>query len=173
MGPCSHQWSMCNVRHGYLVEEGCFKCGARSSFFSAESVPPIEEYQDGRHFWKYLGSSQTVKFDLKCRVCGKIVSLNDMNGLMFSECTDQDCQVGVLVSQQGPNSLVYVAVCPDTSHSKGKCVSNEGIEALNQYFNANLGHLGRKVIVVPCKMCNSIDKCRGTTIVDVGLTDIQ
>jgi hypothetical protein len=29
------------------------------------------------------------------------------------------------------------------------------------------------VIVVPCKMCNSVDKCRGTVIVDVGLTDIE
>ena len=52
-------------------------------------------------------------------------------------------------------------------------MSSEGIEALTQYFNQDLEALGRKVIVVPCKLCNSIDSCRGTVIADVGLTDIQ
>ena len=167
MGSCNHEWSICNVRHGYFVEEGCFECGARLSFFSAEPVPPIDKYREGRHYWAYLGSFQTVKFDLKCRACGRIVDLNDVNGLMLSECTDRDCQVGALVRQQGPDSLVYVALCPNTSHPTGKCVSSEGIEALNQYFNARLAPVGRKVTIVPCKLCNSIDKCRGTSIVDV------
>lgn len=173
MGSCNHQWSIRNARHGYCVEEGCFECGARLSFFSTEPRPPKEEYQEGRHFWAYRGSFQTVKFDLQCRTCGRTVDLNDVNGLMLSECTDSDCQVGALVRQHGPDSLVYVAVCPDTSHPTGKCVSSEGVEALNQYFNARLAPIGRKVTVVPCKLCNSIDKCRGTSIVDVGLTDIQ
>ncbi|MGB9406276.1 MAG: hypothetical protein WCA89_02005 [Terracidiphilus sp.] len=113
-----------------------------------------------------------MKFDLECRACGRIVDLSDVNGLMLSECTDLDCQVGVLVRQQGPDSMVYVAVCPNTSHSTGKCVSSEGIEALNQYFNARLAPVGKRVTIVPCKLCNSIDKCRGTSVVDAGLTDI-
>ena len=171
MDPCTHEWSMCNVRHGYLVEESCFECGGRHSFFSAEPVPPIEEYREGRHFWAYRDSFQSVKFDLKCRACGRIVNLNDVNGLMLSECTDHDCQVGALV-RQSPDSLIYVAVCPNTTHSAGKCVSSEGIEALNQYFQARLAPVGRKVAVVPCNLCNSFDKCRGTSIADVGLTDI-
>ena len=173
MDPCTtHDWSICNVRHGYLVEESCFECGGRLSFFSAEPVPPIEEYREGHHFWAYDASFQTVKFDLKCRACGRIVNLNDVNGLMLSECTDSDCQVGALVRHQGPDSLVYVAVCPNTTHSTGKCVSSEGIDALNQFFMAKLAPLRRKVTVVPCKLCNRIDKCRGTSIADFGLTDI-
>jgi hypothetical protein len=173
MDPCSHEWAICNVRHGYLVEESCFECGGRLSFFSAEPVPPIDEYREGHHYWAYLASFQTVKFDLKCQACGRIVNLNDVNGLMLSECTDPGCQVGALVGQQSPGSLVYVAICPNTTHSAGRCVSGEGIEALNQYFGAKLAPTGRKVTVVPCKLCNSIDKCRGTSIADVGLTDIQ
>lgn len=172
MEPCAHEWSMCNVRHGYLVVETCFECGGRLSFFSDEPVPPIDEYREGRHFWTYMGDFQTVKFDLACRACGRTVNLNDVNGVMLSECTDPDCQVGALVRRQDPGSLVYVAICPNTTHSAGKCVSSEGIEALNQYFRAKLAPAGRKVTIVPCKFCSSIDRCRGTSIADVGLTDI-
>ncbi len=173
MSDCRHEWAMCNLRSGYLVVEGCWECGGRSSFFSAEPVPPIDEYREGRHFWMYRGSFQTVKFDLKCHACGTIVNLDDVNGLMLSDCTDHDCQVGALVNQQGADTLVYVALCADSTHAQGKCVSSAGIEALSQYFNKNIEALGRKVLVVPCKLCNSIDKCRGTVIADVGLTDIQ
>ena len=114
-----------------------------------------------------------MKFDLECRACGARVSLDDVMGLMLSECTDPGCQVGALVNQQGPGSLVYVALCANSTHTTGECVSSGGIEALNQYFNRAIEHLGRRVIVVPCEMCNSVDKCRGTVIYDVGLTDIE
>ena len=173
MNVCAHEWRMCHVRHGYLVVEGCFECGGRLSFFSDEPVPPVDEYRQGKHFWNYLGSFQTTKFDLTCRHCGRTVGLDDVNGIMLSDCHDADCEVGSLVSRQGPDSLVYVALCPDSTHASGHCVSPEGIEALSQYFNQNLAALGRKVVVAPCKMCNSIDRCRGTFIGDVGLTDIQ
>ena len=173
MSACRHEWFMCNLRHGYLVVEGCWECGARSSFFSAEPVPPIDEYHEGRHFWIYMGSFQTVKFDLECRICGVRVNLDDVNGLMLSDCTDPNCRVGALATDKGSIVLVYVALCADSTHASGKCVSVEGIDALNQYFNPQIEDLGRRVVVVPCRMCNSIDRCPGTVIVDVGLTDIQ
>ena len=172
MSEGAHRWFMTNIRDGYLVVEGCPECGARSSFFSTEHVPPIDEYHDGRHFWIYLGSSQATKFDLKCGDCGKTIDLRDMNGLMLSACRDPGCEVGGLVRQQGPGSWVYVALCADSTHTGGKCVSDEGIEALNQYFNQDLGAMDRRVVVVPCRMCDSIDRCRGTVIADVGLTDL-
>jgi len=173
MSACKHDWFMCNFQHGYLVVEGCWECGGRSSFFSVEPVPPIDEYREGRHFWHYMGSFQSVQFDLGCNSCGLIVNLDDVNGLMLSECHDSDCEVGNLVTAQGLDTLVYVALCSDSTHGSGRCVSDEGIEALNQYFNQGLEALGRRIIVVPCRMCNSIDRCRGTIIADVGLTDIE
>jgi hypothetical protein len=173
MSACKHEWSMCNVRHGYLVVEGCWECGGRTSFFSTEPTPPIDEYREGRHSWTYMGSFQSVKFDLECQACGMVASLNDMNGLMLSECTDHDCEVGALVGRQSSYSMVYVALCEDSTHASGECVSSGGIAALNEYFNRNMEGLGRKVVVVPCKLCSSVDTCRGTIIVDVGLTDIE
>jgi len=172
MSACTHQWFMTNIRSGYLVVEGCFECGARSSFFSSEAVAPIDEYREGKHFWIYMGSFQAVKFDLKCSLCGMIVDLDDMNGLMLSTCEDFDCEVGRIVRQQGKGTWVYVALCADSTHAQGKCVSEEGIQALNQYFNQNIKAPDKKIIVVPCRLCNSIDKCRGIVIADVGLTDM-
>jgi hypothetical protein len=173
MSGCKHEWFMCNLRNGYLVVEGCWECGARSSFFSAEPVPPIDEYREGHHFWSYMGSFQTVKFDLECRLCRLRVCLDDVNGLMMSECTNPECRVGALAMEPGAGALVYVALCADSTHSSGKCVSPDGIAALNEYFNPHLEDLGRRVVVVPCRMCSSVDRCPGTMIVDIGLTDIQ
>jgi hypothetical protein len=171
MSQGTHKWSMTNIRAGYLVVEGCGHCGARSSFFSTEPVPPIDDYREGFHFWSYLGSFQAVKFDLRCAECGQTVDLSDVNALMLSTCTDPDCAVGGLVRERGGEPRVYVAMCADNTHAAGQCVSEEGIRALNQYFNQGVDP-DRQVTVVPCRMCNSIDKCRGVMIADTGLTEL-
>ncbi len=171
MNPCVHQWTMTDIRHGYMVVEGCFECGARSTYFSTEAVAPIEEYQEGKHFWNHLGSSQAVKFDLSCRLCGLAVRLDDMMGLMLSTCQEANCSVADLARQGGPNSWTYVAFCADSRHASGRCVRPEGIRALNEYFNQNLKTSNKSIVVVPCELCCSIDKCQGIVIADVGLTD--
>jgi len=171
MNPCDHDWIMINVRHGYLVVEGCFECGARSSYFSTEAVAPVEEYQEGKHFWIHMGSSQAVKFDLACTACGKTVALDEMMGLMLSTCTDPACAVADLARQGSPSTWVYVALCGDSTHASGRCVGREGIQALNEYFNRKLVNTSKSIVVVPCELCCGIDKCQGIIIADTGLTD--
>ena len=172
MTTCSHDWSMVNIRNGFLVVEGCAKCRARSSFFSPELRPPIEDYHEGEHFWTYLGSSQAVKFDLVCDECGELVDLNDMMGLMLSTCRDSDCEVGRIVAEAGKGTWVYVALCSDSTHASGKCVSDKGVKALAEYFNGQLKAPGKKIVVVPCSKCKSIDTCEGIVIADTGLIDM-
>lgn len=172
MSTCKHKWSMVNIRNGYLVVEGCHECKARSSFFSTEPVPPVDDYQDGEHFWTYLGSSQAVKFDLACDNCGEVVNLDDMMGLMLSTCQDPECEVARIAAQEGKGTWVYVALCADSTHASGKCVSDAGIKALTEYFNGNIKDHRKKFIVVPCIKCKSIDTCQGIVIADTGLTDI-
>ena len=167
-----HNWFMADIRAGYLVVEGCPECGARSSFFSTEPAPPVDEYHEAGHFWIHMGSFQAVKFNLECSDCGTTVELQDMNALMLSTCEDPDCAVGEIRKQRGPGAWVYVALCADSTHASGTCVSSGGIEALNQYFNQSIEDPKRGVIVVPCRLCNSIDTCRGIVIADVGLTDL-
>jgi len=172
MSTCNHQWSMVNIRSGYLVVEGCHRCKARSSFFSTEPVPPVDDYQDGEHFWTYLGSSQAVKFDLACNDCGELVSLDDMMGLMLSTCRDPSCEVARIAEREGKGTWVYVALCADSTHASGKCVSERGIKALTEYFNGNIKDPDKRIIVVPCIKCESIDTCQGVVIADTGLTEI-
>ena len=168
----THHWFMADIRAGYLVVEGCPECGARSSFFSTESAPPVDEYHEGEHFWIHMGSFQAVTFNLECSDCRTKVELQDMTALMLSTCEDPDCAVGRLRQQRGPGAWVYVALCVDSTHPSGRCVSSAGIEALNQYFNQSIEEPEREVVVVPCRLCNSIDKCRGIVIADGGLTDM-
>jgi hypothetical protein len=172
MSNCKHKWEMADIRYGYLVVEGCPKCGGRSSFFSEEFVPPVDEYREGDHFWIYLGSSQAVKFNLKCTKCKRLVNLDDMMGLMMSTCNDPQCKVAQIGIKEGKGTMVYVALCADNSHTLGKCVSAKGIKALNEYFNQNLKASGKKIVIVPCDKCCNIDKCEGIIIADKGLTDM-
>lgn len=171
MTTCTHRWSMTDIRSGYLVMEGCYHCGARSSFFSTEPVAPIDEYREGPHFWEYLGSYQAVHFNLVCSECGEKVDLRDMMGLMLSTCSDPECAVGRLSHELGKKTSIYVAICADTSHTSGRCVSDAGVAALEQYFNQQLRSGRRKIKVVPCMMCDRIDRCQGIIIADTGLTD--
>ncbi len=172
MSTCSHKWSMVNVQNGYLVVEGCRQCKARASFFSAEAAPPVDDYQDGEHYWTYLGSSQAVKFDLACDACGQVVDLKTMMGLMLSTCNEPDCEVAQIAAEGGRGTWVYVAFCADSTHASGRCVSDEGIAALSEYFNANINDPDKKIVVVPCRKCKNIDTCDGIVIADTGLVDI-
>jgi len=169
MNGCFHHWVMTDVRSGYLVVEGCYHCGARTSFFSDEPGIPVDEYREGPHFWEYLSSAQAVSFDLRCTECGRVVDLSDMAGLKLSTCDDPECEVGRLNRELGGAGSVYVALCTDSRHEGGRCVSDEGIAALSEYFNQ--GRRRRRIVVVPCKACNDIDLCRGVVIADIGLTE--
>jgi hypothetical protein len=162
---------MVDVRSGYLVVEGCYHCGARTSFFSDEVGVPVDEYREGPHFWEYLSSAQAVSFNLRCTVCGRTVDLSDMVALKLSTCDDPDCAVGRLNRERGHRGSVYVALCCDSRHEGDRCVSDEGVAALTEYFNQRLRPGRKKFVVVPCKMCNDIDLCRGIVIADTGLTE--
>jgi hypothetical protein len=163
---------MVNIRNGYWVVEGCHRCNARSSFFSEESRAPVDDHVEGDHVWTYLGSSQAVKFDLACARCDRIVELDDMMGLMLSTCKEPECGVARIAAEAGPGTWVYVALCADSTHGSGRCVSSAGIQALSEYFNAGIKRRNKRVIVVPCIECKSIDTCQGIIIADTGLMEI-
>jgi len=170
---CRHKWAMANVRGGYLVVEGCFHCRQRTSFFSEEPVPPIDDYREGDHFWTHLGDFQASKFDLKCETCGRDVALKDVMAVMLCLRCDPTCGAYKAGSDAGESKTwVYVALCSDTSHVAGTCVSDEGLRALNEYYNEGLRDPAKKIIVVPCRLRRSVDTCQGVVLADVGLTEL-
>ena len=118
MSTCTHRWSMTHVRGGYLVVEGCRHCNARACFFSTEASPPVDDYHEGQHYWTYLGSSQAVKFDLKCAGCGEVVDLSEMTGLMLSTCRDPDCEVGRLARRGRARAPGYTSPSVRRQHPR-------------------------------------------------------
>jgi hypothetical protein len=164
---------MTNVRSGYLVIEGCFHCRQRTSFFSEEPVPPIDDYREGDHFWTHLGDFQASKFDLKCGTCGRDIALKDVMAVMLCLRCDPTCGV-YQAGRDGADSKtwVYVALCADTSHVGGICVSDEGVRALSEYFNEGLKDPAKRIVVVPCRLRRSVDTCQGVVLADVGLTEL-
>jgi len=170
---CHHKWLPSNVRSGYLIIEGCFVCRGRISYFSDEPVPPIDDYREGDHFWSHMGSYQASKFDLKCDHCGKVVALDDVMALMLCMSCDQECGVFEMATQQKDHKTwYYVALCADTTHASQKCISEEGIKTLNEYFNSELRDPAKKIKVIPCIQRKSADTCQGIVLADVGLTDL-
>jgi hypothetical protein len=170
---CKHEWTTINVKNGFLVTEGCSHCGARQALFTPDDRQLVDSYMVGPHKWRFLSSSQAVKFDLKCTKCGKETILDNMVGLMLClECKD-DCKAGALARHEaGENVWVYLALCGDTSHLVEGCVSEEGAKALTEYFNSKIKTPGKKIVIVPCSYRPSVDTCQGEVLADVGMKEL-
>lgn len=170
---CRHKWIMTNIRSGYLITEGCYHCRSRISFFSEEPVPPIDGYQEEDHFWSYLGSFQASKFGLTCEKCQKEVPLKEVMALMLCMKCNPECGVyAVGANDKDHRTWVYAALCSNTSHTSGECVSDKSLRALNEYFNSGFEDPRKKIIVVRCLLRKSVDTCQGIVLADTGLTEL-
>ena len=170
---CRHSWSMTDVRYGFIVVEKCYHCNDERSYFAAEHVPPKEEYREGEHFWDYMGSSQSVQFNLKCGACGEVVELGELLGLMTcAGCTDE-CDLNILSRIcESQRIWVYAALTynPDEqmkAHMAGK------LAVLSQYFNDRIRTEGKKILVVPGWLVHDIDVCHGSVLRDVGMFEVE
>lgn len=171
---CRHAWEIINLRNGYLVTEGCTHCGRRANFFTLEDRNHMDSYVEGKHIWGFLGSSQAVKFDFKCTLCGKEIKLDKVMALMA--CLD--CKEDCLAPKKGreksgdEDSWVYLALCPDPGHENEECIGSEEIKALNSYFNSRIKTPGKRITIIPCLYRGKIDTCQGEIIADVGMKDL-
>lgn len=172
-GKCDHFWKIVNLRNGYLVTEGCTRTGARASFFTLEDKLHRDSYIEGKYRWRFMGSSQAVKFDLECEKCGEVVNLDSVIGLALCLECNEDC----LAHMEGKNlagddAWVYLAMCSRPDHEEGNCVGERETTALTEYFNSRIKLPDKKVVFVPCKLRAGIDTCQSEVIADVGLKDL-
>lgn len=170
---CEHAWSMSDVRYGFVVVEKCFHCNEERSYFVEEHIPPKEEYREGEHFWNYMGSSQSVKFNLKCGRCGSVITYDEFLGLMTCSGCTADCDVNVLTRIcERQRIWVYVALCHRPDHSpRDETAVKLGI--LSRYFNDRMKTPGKKIVVVPGWLIKDIDFCRGTVLDDIGMFELE
>jgi hypothetical protein len=166
---CRHSWKMTDVRYGFVVTEKCYHCRDERRYFSEEHTPPKEEYRDGEHFWDYLGSSQSVKFNLKCEKCGEKVVLDELLGLMTCSGCITDCDFNMIAGIcEGQRIWVYGALlyrCEDARkpETAGK------LAVLSQYFNDRIQTPGKKILVLPDWLVKDFDQCRCTVLEDIGM----
>jgi hypothetical protein len=168
---CKHKWEMTNLRDGFIVTERCYHCNKTRVFFSYEDVPPKDEYKEGEHYWSYAGSAQSVKFDMECPKCGKVVSFEDLMGLMQCAGCDAKCYLNILSRIcEGQNIWVYAALA---YRSGGEIdLDVENLEVLSAYFTSRLRTPGKKILAVPGSLRRIPDTCRGEMLKDVGMLSL-
>jgi hypothetical protein len=148
------------------------RTGERTNFFAIEDRHHMDTYVDGDHVWRFLGSSQAIKFDFQCAKCGRIVKLDNVVALALCVNCKDVCKAADM-AKGDENTFVYLALCNETKHHEGNCVSEEEVQALTEYFNCRIKTPGKKILFVPCSMRGSIDFCQAETIADADLRELD
>jgi hypothetical protein len=160
---------MVDVRYGYMVTEKCYHCQEERSYFAEEHTPPKEEYRDGEHFWDYLGSSQSVRFNLMCEECGEKVVLDELLGLMTCSGCIPDCEFNMLSRIcEEQKTWVYGALLCEGEEGR-RPETAEKLAVLGKYFSDRVRTPGKKILVLPGWLVKDFDRCRCNVLEDVGM----
>jgi hypothetical protein len=159
---------MANVRFGFVVFERCPHCLEVRTHF-ADEANALDEYREGRCTWRTVENAQSLKFDLRCRVCGRVEDLSDLMGLLYcTECL-AECGVGRLQAALQAEKTWLVVAFGHLPESKQRPFASGKLEALTDYFNQRRDVSRSKVKVVPFHdMVRHIAQCRGEFLHDVG-----
>jgi hypothetical protein len=170
---CNHNWTMTNIRGGYIVQEACYRCSSRRIYFSYEDNPPKEKYREGEHIWSYFGSDQSVKFDLACSKCDKLVTFEELVGLMHCfGCTNTECNLYTL-SQICQESDIWVYAALGHLPTTGEvALTIEKLKVLNRFFNDRLRSPGKKILILPSTFSSDPQRCYGEIIRDIGMLEM-
>jgi hypothetical protein len=163
-----------NVRPGHVIIEHEMRGTRARAYFSTESVPPIEEYREGKAIWQYSGTAQSVQFDIRDEKTGEVTSLKEMLGLLYYACAKEGSPVHTLgqIAEERRISL-YVALAYENPDGTPGVLAPDKIRALNCLFNERVRNPVKKVLIVP----DLFDLCRsmsyGEMMLDFGLTSIE
>jgi hypothetical protein len=170
---CLHQWTMINIRPGFIITESCYKCQKISCYFSNDEKPPLEEYRDGDHFWNVMQSAQTFRFELECTACHIIVQYDELLGLMMCTGCDENCKVEHLRKElEKERTWVYVAY-GFLPVNEVKRLGQEKIAILEEYFNQRRKTSKSKIKIVSYEMISNVENCYAEVIKDVGLLSLK
>jgi hypothetical protein len=168
---CGHSWAMTDVKYGFIVTEKCYHCQQVRIYFSFEDAPPKEEYKEEEHYWNYEGSAQSIRFSMKCGACGKVVTFEELTGLMQCMACDGGCYINI-ISQicEGQNIWVFAGL----SYKAGTEIDLpvEKLDVLTSYFTSRLRTPGKKILVLPGSLRKNPETCRGEILKDVGMLSL-
>ena len=166
---CQHLWEMTNKKPCFIITEGCFECNKISSYFSFEEKPPVEEYRDEKHFWNVIEYAQSIRFDLQCKKCGKLVNMKELAGIMMCPGCEDNCKVySLMLELEKERTWVYVAF-GFLPYDERKQLNNEQISVLEDYFNQRRKSTTSKIKIVSGDLIEDISLCYADMIKDVDM----
>ena len=168
---CSCKWEMVNVRYGFVITEQCSDTKEVVTYFS-DDEPPLEEYRDGDHFWNVMETAQSIRFDLQCKECGKVETLDELMGLMMCTGCIEDCEVNRLMTKlETQRTWVYVAF-GFLPVQERKQLSQEKIAILEDYFNQRRKSSTSRIKIVSHELVKSYATCYAEVIRDLDLLSL-
>lgn len=163
---CKHQWEMVNTNPGFILTEACHKCSKVSTYFSREDNPPFEEYRDGEHFWNVMASAQSVRFDLKCKLCNTLVTFDELSSLMLCTGCKKDCDVYRLMEKYSGKRIWFYVAFGFKPYADKLMLSDEKIKILEDYYNQRRDSTNSSIKIVSFEMIDDPDSCAGEFIID-------
>jgi hypothetical protein len=168
------RYEMVNVRPGYVIVEHEVFSKQMRSYFSAEAVPPVEEYREGPRVWKFSGMAQSFQFDLCDRGSGHVTKFDDLLGLVpYTGCAaDSDIhRLGDLA--QAEKIWIYVAITHRPLETTRQATWLEKLRILNRYFGERLETPNKKILILPDYFGLYKEFSHGQILADFGLTAME
>jgi hypothetical protein len=168
------RYELCNAHPGFVVIERELHSGRVRSYFSGEPVAPKESYLEGEQEWRYVDSAQSARFRVRDNTTGKLTSFDEMLGLLYYACVDQDTplyKVGSVAHDVGIS--IYVALAYPAADGSPQPMPLDKIAILNRVFNDRLRAPGKRVLIVPDLFGIEASLSHGQMLLDFGLTDME
>lgn len=168
------RYEMVNVQMGYVIIEHDIYSTAMRSYFSAEPVPPKEEYREGAQIWKYSGMAQSFRFDIRDNETGEVIKFAEMLGLLYYACCKKDSvirRIGELAHDS--NISLYVAITYEGPDGSRIDMPVEKLRVLNRAFNDRLRTKDKKILILPDTFNLYKEVSYGEVMIDFGLTSLE
>jgi hypothetical protein len=169
-----HRYTMVNVRPGYVIVEHEVFSKQMRSYFSAEAIPPVEEYREGPQIWKYSGMAQSFQFDLCDCVTGQVTRFDDLLGLVpYTACPENSDVHRLGDLAQAERVWIYVALTHRPRETTRQAEWLEKLRLLNRYFGERLTTPNKKVLILPDYFGLYAEFSHGQIMADFGLTAME
>ena len=168
------RYEMINIRQGYIVVEHEIFSHAMRSYFSTESTVPKEEYREDEKVWKYSGTAQSFRFEIKDHQTGEVIPFNELLGLMYFDNCKPDSDIHKIGELAQKNKIfIYVAITYEAEDGSKMNIPLEKLLILNAYFNERLRTSHKKILILPDYFNLYKQLSYGEIMIDVGLTSMD
>lgn len=171
---CKHVWEMTNTKYGFMVTERCRHCSDLMVYFTVnEHFAEGDEYVEDDHIWLIEEISQVAQFDLQCKHCQQLVSLDNLIGFMLCTGCSDDCQIQKTHRELATDSIwVYVAFSSIPVKPETRVEYNQ-LKALTAYFNQRRKSKKGGIKFVSHELIHDFNLCLGEIIQDRGMLSME